>query len=1451
MLFCRFFLSHSFSFRALLASLVFSLAGSTFSYSQETTATAKPETDKTSERLEAIEGALGKLLQEVQTIKQPTPPTPKPTESTESKPLDAKPIGAKAPEPKPKEPTSPSTNTAAAKLPVFPPSMKVDSGLLKNVKWRSIGPANMAGRITDIAIHDKDPSLWFVATASGGILKTVNQGTTITHQFDKEETVSIGAIALDQTDINVVWVGTGESNPRNSVSYGNGVYKSTDGGTTWKNMGLKKSYQISRILVHPKDPKTVYVGVTGRLYGTNEERGVFKTTDGGDSWEKVLFVDNKTGVIDMIMDPNNPDTLIAAFWDRQRDGFDSWPGTVAKPEGVDGYDPIRKWGPGSGLYKTSDGGKNWRKLKNGLPSSNMGRIGLDWQSQGSHAIFAIIDCEDIGKGPAPFAAYLGLVGANRDGKAFISQVIPKSPAEKSGFKVGDQLIASGDTAIADFDQSLEILRTKKVNDKISFQVKRGEESLTIDTVLSARPGAAQSQAALGGVWLGVTAEDREGKVVVTRVTADGPTEKAGLKETDVILQYEDKPAGAYLDMVAQVRGRSAGDKIKLQVMRGTETLDLTVTLENRPGALPTGPSNVYLGIQGESSDQGGAILTEITPEGPAQKAGLEPSDIVKSLGGKPIANYEALIASIREFKPGDKAKVSVLRGTDTKEIEITFADREGGLANARPNTYSYFGQTPNIQDMQGAKGYEYGGVYRSNDGGETWERVNSLNTRPMYFSVVRVDPSDDQRIYVLGVSQFKSEDGGRTFEGNFGRGVHADCHDLWIDPKDGRHMVIGGDGGFYVTYDRGTNWDHINTAAIGQFYHVAISPKQPYWVVGGLQDNGSWGGPAISKNGGTLNEDWLSIGSGDGFVCQVDQQDPDLIYWESQNGSIGRRHLKTGERASIRPQRAPNGAAYRFNWNTPFVLSNHNSKIFYTVGNHVFRSLDRGNNLVPISPEITLTQRGSGTAFSESPRNSNVLYAGTDDGGLWVTRNGGFEWKNITANLGIPSPRWVATIEASRFEDGRVFVALDGHRSDDDEPYLFESNDFGSTWRSIRANLPWGSTRCLREDISNPNMLYAGTEFSIWLSMDRGANWTKLNTNLPTVAIHEVAQHPTNGEIVVATHGRSLWACDISALRQLKPENLASQVALFKPEEVVRWRSEPSRGLTNRRFAGENPSNGAQFWYSLPSKAERVSLRIEDIEGRVVRELRGETAAGLHRVNWDLGLQIANAPRTATAPGASGAAASPGETAAAASAAGGAPGSGARGQGRGRRGQAENSAQQTAAASETPAKPATDSIATADTTAATTATAANTAATNEEKAPKLADPSASATVGASTSATAPATATATATATVAVGVDAAAGGTGRGPAGGPGARGGAGFGRGGGQRPAPNGTYRAILIVDGKEYPAQTIALLRDPMAPEDAISEEEAEQAIIDEKRMADEKRAAKGEGRKVYSDN
>jgi hypothetical protein len=556
----------------------------------------------------------------------------------------------------------------------------------------------------------------------------------------------------------------------------------------------------------------------------------------------------------------------------------------------------------------------------------------------------------------------------------------------------------------------------------------------------------------------------------------------------------------------------------------------------------------------------------------------------------------------------------------------------------------------------------------------------------------------------------------------------------------------------------------------------------------------------------------VNLNGGDGFVCRVDPNDPDLFYAESQNGVIVRRNLRTGERGSIRPARV-DGLSYRFNWNTPFILSTHNTKIFYTAGNYVFRSLDRGNELRPISPEITLTQRGSATALSESPRDPNLLYVGTDDGALWVTRDGGTTWKNITANLKLPGPRFVATIEASRHYKGRVYVCLDGHRSDDDNPYVFVSEDFGDTFNPLHAGLPWGSTRCMREDLVNPNLLYLGTEFAFWVSVDRGQNWTQFNQNLPTVAIHEVAIHPDNGEIVVATHGRSLWACDVSGLRQLKPENVGKEIAFFDPVDVTRWRSDPGRGGTNRSFAGQNPSSGAKLWYALPNKAEKVVARIENIDGELINEVTAKAEPGLHVISWDLTQTNRDQGR---GPGG---------------------GQGGGGQGGGQGGgegadRGERPGRQRRARGDNPSE---GSNAPSDESApANLNPAANpNPPAQEESDAEGQQPSTPSEGSQNPSAQRP------------------QGQRGPGAGGAPGARAPQGFQGFRGPRPVPNGVYRVQLLVDGKVIKTQSITVSRDPNLPENAVADELYELKILLDKQAKENKYQNKSNGRGNYGDD
>ena len=1051
--------------------------------------------------------------------------------------------------------------------PLAPVSNVVPASVIEKMTWRNIGPANMGGRITALAVVESDPTTYYVGTASGGLLKTTNNGTTFSFVFEKEATISIGDVAVAPSDPNVVYVGTGEHNPRNSVSYGDGIYKSTDAGKTWTNVGLKKSFSIGKIVIHPTDPNTVYVAAMGRVWGPSEERGVFKTTDGGKSWQRVLYIDDKTGGIDLRMDPFDPNTLFAGLWERKRDEFDGFFGTGWP--GPDQYGPIVAHGPGGGLFRTGDAGKTWTKLTGdkalpNLPTVKTGRIGLDYSRKTKGLIYAIIDTENIGMGRPPLTVYMGVSGEGDKGGAKLTAITDDGPAAKAGLKADDVVVAIDGKKVNAYDDLLEALVSKKAGDVVKLDVKRAKkdakepETLKIDLKLGARApepkkGGA-TQLAPGGIVFSVTGFDAP--AAVAEVPKGGAAEKAGVKEGMIVVAVEGKEVTNFRDFRTELRTspkaenpRTAGDKVKVSFKEGEKkAFDAVLELQDAE-------------VRGFGGGKGGK-------------------------GGANVANVA------RPFI--QQAQVG--------------------------------GQQANVQASQGKDGYQTGGVYKSADNGKTWERVNSLNPRPFYFSNVRVDPTDDKTIYVFGdTTLFKSSDGGTKFGSAGANSVHPDHHAMWINPKDGRHIILGNDGGFYVTYDRGATWDHLNTLALAQFYHVAVDTRKPYRVYGGLQDNGSWGGPSRTIRGtGPANEDWQYLNGGDGFVCRVDPNDPDWVYAESQNGGMNRRNLRTGEQRGIRPKQVKADEPLRFNWNTPFILSNHNSSVFYCGAQYVFRSIARGDNLKAVSPELTRTPKGSMTALAESAKNADVLWAGTDDGYLWVTKDGGQNWTNVTENVkkaGLPGFRWVSTIEPGAKVEGRCYVCFDAHRSDDDKPYLFVTEDYGATWKPIASNLPaFGSTRCLREDITASDVLYCGTEFGVWVSINRGESWAKLNNNLPTVAVHEIAQPTTAGELVIATHGRGIWILDNASLRQMKPDTLKDKATLFAPANVIRWQFGPgsfpySRDV--RKFYGTNPPSGGAIDYMLTAAAKDVQLKVLDVTGAVVREFRSPaTGVGFHRVQW-------------------------------------------------------------------------------------------------------------------------------------------------------------------------------------------------------------------------------------------
>jgi photosystem II stability/assembly factor-like uncharacterized protein len=795
---------------------------------------------------------------------------------------------------------------------------------------RPLGPGNMSGRVTAVAVVKNRPATMYVAAASGGVWKTVNNGVTWAPVFDDQPVAAIGDVAVSASNPDVVWVGTGEANARNSVSRGDGVYKSTDGGKTWRNMGLRDSFHVARVIIHPTNPNIVYVAALGHVFGPNLQRGLFRTDDGGKTWQESLVLNEDAGVIDLQMDPGDPEILYAAAYGMRRDRFA-------------GGNPARQFSADAGLYKTTDGGKKWTRMTNGLPTRPLGRCGLS--------------------------------------------VYPKDP-----------------------------------------------------------------------------------RIIYAVVSTDK-----------------------------------------------TSTLHMP-------------------------------------------------------------------------------------------------------------------GQPPKTDDQP-----ETGGVFRSADKGETWVKVNDLCPRPFYFGQIRVDPNDDRRVYVGGTVLFASADGGKTFRNDIAAGVHNDDHALWIDPADSDHLVLGTDGGLYFSYDRGGRWQHLLNLPIDQFYAVGVDMRKPYRVYGGLQDNGSWGGPSrtLSADGVTV-ADWFRIYGADGFYCQPDPNDADTVYCEGQYGMLQRVNVRLGLDVEIAPRPPTKQTpAYRFNWNSPILISPHNSQTIYYGGNFVFKSVNRGDTWQAISPDVTYGQPGPSedhghtiSTLAESPLRAGVLWAGTDDGRVLVTRDGGVKWHDVSARLPGPAERWVSRVECSPFAEGTAFVAVDRHRYDDISPYLFKTEDFGATWKALSDRLPAGGhVHVVRADPRNRDLLFVGTEFGLSISIDGGATWTSVRKGLPPVAVHDLVLHPRERELVIATHGRGLFVMDVAPLEQIHARTPGEALHLFDVKPAAAFTYRRGAGLDpNVNYTAPNPPYGTAIFYYLKDRSpETVRIQIVDARGSAVANLKGSGEAGLHGVQWSLQSKAAGA----------------------------------------------------------------------------------------------------------------------------------------------------------------------------------------------------------------------------------
>ncbi|HEX6631450.1 MAG TPA: hypothetical protein VF048_10175, partial [Gemmatimonadaceae bacterium] len=559
-----------------------------------------------------------------------------------------------------------------------------------------------------------------------------------------------------------------------------------------------------------------------------------------------------------------------------------------------------------------------------------------------------------------------------------------------------------------------------------------------------------------------------------------------------------------------------------------------------------------------------------------------------------------------------------------------------------------------------------GGVYRSDDYGASWRQTSRTTSIPWYFGQIRVDPNDPERVYHLGVTLQLSEDGGRTFR-TISRGIHADNHAMWIDPTDSQHLVVGNDGGLYLSYDGGEAWDFVPNLPVAQFYAVGVDMREPYYYVyGGLQDNNSWGAPSQTRTrAGVTNSDWFRVTGGDGFYAAVDPKNPNIVYAESQNGSIVRFDVATGERKTIKPVPKPGEPEYRWNWSSPILISPHDPATIYFGANYLFRSPDRGDSWTRLGGDLTrhldrdtlpimgrrtwpasTVARHEGTAefgnisvIDESPRVPGLLWVGTDDGLVQLSRDTGHTWTTFDRFAGVPALTYVSRVVASPSADGTAYVAFDGHRDNDFKPYLFRTTDFGRTWTSIVGNLPAsGPVYAIREHPRNPNLLFAGTEFGLFVSIDAGRSWARFTHDFPTTPVHDLVIHPREDELVVATHGRGIFILDdltpllgLAAAREAAAPTLfaVKPATLYNPSDAAVGGPRGAGALADRTFAAPNPEFGAGISYFLPAalpQGAQLSLAILDSAGMRVRELPVQRQAGLHRTTWNLRL---NAPYTA------------------------------------------------------------------------------------------------------------------------------------------------------------------------------------------------------------------------------
>lgn len=1058
--------------------------------------------------------------------------------------------------------------------------------------WRHIGPFTFSGRITDFAVPQGQSQIYYVATASGGVWKTTDSGIHFKPIFDKYGNMSIGNIEVALSDPNIVYLGTGEAMHARSSAHGNGMWKSTNAGSTWTQIGLDQSYFIPKIAIDDKNPDIVYAAAEGKLYDNNMDcqRGLYKTVDGGKTWTQVLDLKDR-GVGDFVINPTNSDIIIAGayktyrriwtFIDRQEDNH---------------------------FYKSVDGGKTWKKLSNGLPLDiKTGWNGITIYRKNPNIVYIRMDEEvNLGLSERAGAAFFREGRVFQDGYYFNKlKTFAVHPQIKSLIKF-DPLTAKDEKELV-----------QKLNDLIKDREFR--KKIGID--LKAFNNKAR--------------EVYKKKEDIT----------ASIDEILKTLKREEEKRGLFLNMNSLVLFLLYADSEGITIQDDIFTLADIEKVRMNP-ALQSFVKFDPKGIKDERELAQNAN-EYIKDEGLLDKLGIDLKRLI-SEANKAYKDKKDIQTRIKEANE------------QIDEYEETKGRYQ--VINRYILQIIYAGVLQ-IQERDKKSGV----IYRSEDQGESWKKmteyklvggsvpVNQIEAG--YAGRIEVDPNNDKILYAVEVNVKISEDGGKTFKNASWTGrhkSHVDTRGIWIDPLNSNHILNANDGGVSETWDGGQHWSQKDTISAQQFYDISMDNEAPYNVMGGTQDNGCWIGPSRNRNQyGVYPADWTYLPSGDGFYVVRDWWNPENIYFESQFGGSRRMNLQTGDmttlsRRNTPEERAAGTAPQRYQWDSPIVLSPHNPGIVYVCSQYVHMSQSRGerDTWVTISPDLTKRdkerielskktnlQYATIYTFAESPVKPGVYWAGTDDGNLQLSADGGKSWENITARFidknekpkknikgaKLPYDRWVVRVTPSSHDLNTCYVAYSGYRThNEDKTYLYVTHDLGKTWEDISQGM-MNPVNDIVEDPDNPDILYLATDYGVFVTINKGKTWDEISSSAPDVLIMDLDIQKRERDLAIGTYGRGIYIADIYPFKEFKEETLQKDAYLFDIQRAIKWNMLERRGPTYGEFARvDNPPLGSMIYYYLKDRVQSVKLEIKDQEGKEIQTLNGIVEKGLHKVFWNL-----------------------------------------------------------------------------------------------------------------------------------------------------------------------------------------------------------------------------------------